>query len=305
MSPKKKLICIIILTIIVTLIVVALSGILVWSSFQTKIVSILTSETRSMCEKSSPVDYRKTLQLPPTNGVYDHGVATALKDISANVSQANCQDVTIPPPFTNFEIFTGRYGGDWRDGTMYAIGFWSPNLDYACVGFTGTYFRTQWLNDMKVGFAKCDQLDGFKPEMKLHKGFYLEYLSIRERLRDWWLKLKTSGIGVRHLFLTGSSMGGALSTIAAFDLADLVDGQMIHYSFASPRVGSVIFAEEYNRRVPTGIRVFNTEDLVVGVPPAIGTNSYMHVGAPSQLQAFTKSLYSITANHVDAYFELP
>lgn len=300
MTPLKKTLLTVVITIILTIIILFLLVYFAWASIQTKIISILTRETRKMCEIAKPISYRFKLEVPNEPTKYSHRVSTALKDVAATVSQANCQKVTLPPPYTNYKIFKGRYGGDWKEGTMFAIGFWNPSLNHACLGFTGTYFRSEWIHDMKIGLVKCGELDNFSEGMKLHKGFYEVYLSVREEVRSWW-----SGLKKDNLFLTGSSMGGATSTIAAFDLIGLVRSNLVHYSFASPRCGNVTFAKRYNELLPSGFRIFNTEDLVVDIPLALGGGNYMHVGRDENLIPFTKSLSSPVENHVDAYYDLP
>jgi triacylglycerol lipase len=64
---------------------------------------------------------------------------------------------------------------------------------------------------------------------------------------------------------TGHSLGGALSTLAAADLA--INQTDVHlYSFASPRTGNPAFANTFNQKVMTAWRMVNTEDLVPAVP---------------------------------------
>jgi predicted lipase len=116
----------------------------------------------------------------------------------------------------------------------------------------------------------------------------------------------------RNLYTTGHSLGGALSSLAAADLA-LTGASVGTYNFASPRVGDPDFAGKFNASVAPHWRVVNTEDIVTTVPLATATIAalaphsplgfllllskdlnYEHVGEPV---SFTEQRGSITANH--------
>ena len=69
-------------------------------------------------------------------------------------------------------------------------------------------------------------------------------------------------------FGVGHSLGGALATLAAFDIqkqllaANQRDARVVCYTFAAPRTGNHAFAREYNAVVPDTWSVIN--DQVVG-----------------------------------------
>ena len=69
-------------------------------------------------------------------------------------------------------------------------------------------------------------------------------------------------------FGAGHSLGGALATLAAFDIqkqlvaANQRNAQVVCYTFAAPRTGNHAFAREYNAMVPDTWSVIN--DQVVG-----------------------------------------
>jgi predicted lipase len=174
----------------------------------------------------------------------------------------------------------------------------------ACLAFTGTFFKSEWYDDINYKLIYPDKLVGCRSQTRVHNGFYQIYLSIRCQLWEWWTKIKGDA---KHLFITGHSLGGALSTLAAFDFADEVDGDhFTHYSFASPRVGNVNFAHLYDKRVPNGIRIYNTEDIVPSLPPAAWLGGvYQHVCTYHGSVPFTKSLGSLGSDHTTAYFDSP
>ncbi len=70
---------------------------------------------------------------------------------------------------------------------------------------------------------------------------------------------------------------------------------VLHYNFASPRVGDPVFAGALNGGPVPTFRVVNTEDIVPDGPPSvIGTLIYQHVGTPVD---FTAQYGSIGDNH--------
>ena len=63
----------------------------------------------------------------------------------------------------------------------------------------------------------------------------------------------------------GHSLGGALATLAAFDIRRHLlenmqsDAQVVCYTFAAPRTGNHAFAREYNAMVPDSWSVINDQ----------------------------------------------
>jgi hypothetical protein len=75
------------------------------------------------------------------------------------------------------------------------------------------------------------------------------------------------------VFLTGHSLGGALATLCAHDLALRAWSrrpQLVMVNFGSPRVGNRAFAEDFNKLVPRAWRVVNRNDAVAAVPRLMG-----------------------------------
>ena len=63
--------------------------------------------------------------------------------------------------------------------------------------------------------------------------------------------------------LAGHSLGGALATLAAYDIckqleqAGRQDVKVLCYSFGAPRIGNRAFAKDYNRVVPDTWSIIN------------------------------------------------
>ncbi|BFG14283.1 hypothetical protein CerSpe_005570 [Prunus speciosa] len=131
----------------------------------------------------------------------------------------------------------------------------------------------------------------FKEEVQVHSGFLSAYDSVRIRI----ISLMKLAIGYIddlaeplhkwHVYVTGHSLGGALSTLLALELSSsqLAKRGVISvtmYNFGSPRVGNKKFAEVYNEKVKDSWRVVNHRDIIPTVPRLMG---YCHVAQPVYL----------------------
>jgi len=92
---------------------------------------------------------------------------------------------------------------------------------------------------------------------KTSRGFTCIYQSTRDKLIRQLDKLSAT----KKLFVTGHNYGGALSTLAALDIA-LNTGfkNPIVYTYGSPRVGDPDFAFRFNKEVKNSIRIVNIHD---------------------------------------------
>jgi len=163
----------------------------------------------------------------------------------------------------------GIYMGSGREeGTFY-------------IAFGGSDSKVDWLRtnfDVKSDaypFAK--ECMGDSEEMKVHQGFLNAWKSIRERvwtiLSDMMLRKAGSG----RLVICGHSLGGALATLAAPDLACLVETQykqrLSVITFGAPKVGTKEFKKAYDALIPFSSRVVTMYDPV----PKIVINDFVHV----------------------------
>ncbi|RXH78455.1 hypothetical protein DVH24_001973 [Malus domestica] len=127
--------------------------------------------------------------------------------------------------------------------------------------------------------------------LMVHSGFLRAYDSVRIRI----VSLMKLAIGYFddiaepldkwHVYITGHSLGGALSTLLALELSSsqiakrgLISVTM--YNFGSPRVGNKVFAEIYNKKVKDSWRVVNHRDIIPTIPRLMG---YCHVAQPVYL----------------------
>jgi hypothetical protein len=117
----------------------------------------------------------------------------------------------------------------------------------------------------------------------VHKGFYMQYMSVRKelfRFVDHNAPMvnshdsQTDTTVITHkdaqqinILIASHSLGGALGTIAALDLAIHRPHMNVHnVTFGSPRVGNKDFVRIYNAFVPNTIRCVHGRDVVTKVP---------------------------------------
>ncbi len=326
---------------------------------------MINQQFGDVCSDVSPITYRESVYVPYQNGVYEKSLATALVDISFATSRSNCTSllpIPNPPGFTH-QLRIEGIAPISRETLMFAYIFW--NTDSAIISFTGTEFNSVWKSDLQFQQVAPIALNGYKPGVLVHKGFYDIYVSIRDQLWNWW---NNNGSHIRTLYITGHSLGGALSTICGYDFADvfinnihannsqhcnhhnhcdknhhnhcnnhhnhcdnhhnhcdnhhnhdknhtvcinndkgeddtrcLIRYKPIHYSFAAPRSGNIEYVNVFNERLPTSIRVNNTEDIIPALPPAVIKNEiYEQTGGNLP---FTSALDTIQNNHSRAYID--
>lgn len=133
----------------------------------------------------------------------------------------------------------------------------------------------------------------FKQEVQVHSGFLSAYDSVRMRIISLiklligYMEDAAQSLHKWNVYVTGHSLGGALATLLALELASsqLAKHGVISvtmYNFGSPRVGNKRFADIYNEKVKDSWRVVNHRDIIPTVPRLMG---YCHVAQPIYLAA--------------------
>ena len=116
----------------------------------------------------------------------------------------------------------------------------------------------------------------------VHRGFLEAFLSVAAEVREVVVQqIGGKDRGEWTVITTGHSLGGALSTLSAFELASKssesgVFAGVKNITFGSPRVGNKAFAKAFDALVPTCYRFANAKDAVTSVPRLIG---FAHVGS--------------------------
>lgn len=166
-----------------------------------------------------------------------------------------------------------------QDGRTGTECFVAVGEEFAVVVFRGTETGLR-RNDPDFRHIFIDMLTDAKFRLvpfggagQVHRGFLDAYESVDARLRGVLAGLDP-GLPV---WFTGHSLGAALATVAAFR-AERVQGL---YTYGSPRVGDVAFAQAFSRKFAgmggdRHFRFVHDNDVVTVVPP---NGLYRHVGS--------------------------
>jgi triacylglycerol lipase len=146
------------------------------------------------------------------------------------------------------------------------FGYVAERNGITLIGFRGTQGEDEWMEDFD-GLAVPNQLG----KGTVHQGFEDQYLKIRASVVAALSHLKLLG----ELWITGHSLGGALSTLCASDSVNAGRKKLV-YTFGSPRVGRADYADWFDALIPECYRIANEWDIVTRVPPSL--DGYKHVG---------------------------
>lgn len=199
----------------------------------------------------------------------------------------------------DYVVITSLYANDLatqknpnRARSEVSIGFVLQAKDggEAVIAFRGTEGIREWVIDASFGTKPCPFLASAG---QTEDGFTDMYRTVRIEPGKAPTKLPEALPGlnwkppVESLTVCGHSLGGALATLAALDIA--VHGIAPYhdptvYTYASPRTGDVQFATKYNQIVPNTYRIANDLDLVPKLPMF---PPYQHVMGEFGLKPFT------------------
>ncbi|MGD8190760.1 lipase family protein [Brevibacillus ginsengisoli] len=128
-----------------------------------------------------------------------------------------------------------------------------------CFRGTGNWFdiyKDLTLNQIPYPFVK--------QAGKTHQGFTEMY---EGTIRSQLFNILSGLSHKKQLILCGHSMGGAIATLAALDLACNSKFKHPHvYTFGSPRVGNSAFVHLFNKTIPFSYRIANRYDVVPHFP---------------------------------------
>jgi hypothetical protein len=158
--------------------------------------------------------------------------------------------------------------------------FWCVGDDVALLCFRGTSNTGQWIRDLRL--IPIDH-----PWGNVHAGFSKGFKSVEGDL----LKFLANAKRLKHVWITGHSLGGALGVLAAAWLRMKGVRSRI-YTYGQPRVGLGEFANMVNKQFPGHyIRFVNQSDIVPRVPPGLlyrHSGIVKHITGSGGLEAITQ-----------------
>ncbi|WP_270165237.1 lipase family protein [Paenibacillus sp. SYP-B4298] len=212
-------------------------------------------------------------------------------------TQFHNRDGTFIMP-SGYEL-AGTLTGTAFGNTRERFGFVIYSGRSAIVAFRGTGTATEWVSDL---IARQTEYKFVKGGGQTHQGFTDIYRSMRSQLFKLVSKLP-DGLPI---YVTGHSLGGALSTLAAPDLHTNCGRKIKVCTFASPRVGDPAFVRLFNRCIPVCWRVANKYDVVTQLPPLLyrspkteKTYIYLHVKGEYKLE---QKAATLPGNHALSHY---
>ena len=135
------------------------------------------------------------------------------------------------------------------------------------VFFAGSESWTDWIRtNADVTMTPLPTAWGLKGSPKVHRGFLNAYMSVRAKIWNLLQDFSLRTGGARSIVVCGHSLGGALATLAALDIAARLDPEdaanIRCVTFGAPQVGDGLFVEQFDAMVPVSLRVAAVYDPV-------------------------------------------
>lgn len=204
-----------------------------------------------------------------------------------NQFEDEAQRFIIPAGYQYVTSFSSEAYG----ATLETFGFIIESDASIIIAFRGTSSQADTISDL---IARQIPYPWFANGGNTHLGFTEIYAKARLQIIQALAKCDPN----KRLIITGHSLGGALATLCALDLAyNTQFAPPIVYTYGAPRIGDPAFAEAYNQKIPFNHRIVIESDLIPLIPPPIYkilSNSkiyiYVHVKGEFVLHFLTDSL---------------
>jgi triacylglycerol lipase len=264
----------------------------------------LKFEIRQLCNKDDKIKVFNDIE-PFKDKNFDKQKALSLYYIDKAVSDwSGCKDPLPNPPkdfilLKTFQCYDS-YSNKYRN---MVVMYKSDNM--IIISFSGTKYLSEWVDD--ANFSQTNSEFYNDPNILIHVGFYSMYKSMRN---DFFQTLQENININMNIVCTGHSLGGSLAAICYVDILKNLDKlnfndsiKIFLYTFASPRVGNIEFANfinnANNNSNTIAYRVVNTEDIIpLAILPVITNYIYEHY---NNLISFTLNLKDNGLNHGLSY----
>ncbi|EGR27815.1 lipase family protein, putative [Ichthyophthirius multifiliis] len=161
------------------------------------------------------------------------------------------------------------------------IGYWQEK-EAIVLSFRGTlpWLLKNWIEDLdvfKITYEECDN------QCEIHRGFEQTFNVIKAQLIENFIFLKQKYPNSK-IFITGHSLGGAMSNLAVPIIYRLNQNKPIDYfyNFGSPRVGDENYVEWFERiqqqYIINRARITHNADPVPHLPPNWYPFKFKHIG---------------------------
>lgn len=205
------------------------------------------------------VDLYVTCRFDPVNSlkINPHYHAELIKRGYADItyySRDNSEFFTFTTPTTRYFIFMGSNEvKDW----LYNVFFVKKVVPYA----------------------------GTNPSIKVHAGFLDTYLKVRDEVLRYATR---ADLKSKSIVVCGHSLGSAIATFAALDIAYNITRRVECFITGTPRVGNKHFKRSYNTRVPATTRMTLGNDIIAQLPPRVFgfthiATTYEHIGSKTSI----------------------
>lgn len=192
---------------------------------------------------------------------------------------------------------THYIGLNKSDTSEIIINFKGTNINDSDDNISNTTINT--MNYIKEYASNPNIINDLSSSVGIHSGYLKAYLSIKDKLYSECKKLLSKG--ANKIFISGYSLGGALSTICAFDFhANLnklnITAQNINsVHIANPPIGNRNFVDLYNKYVINSVRLVHLNDPI----PRITDWLYVHT---KNEYLVVSSEYTYMAHMLSTYY---
>ena len=154
------------------------------------------------------------------------------------------------------------YLGNNKGKPLYSIKLINDTI---FIAFKGTTDLMNWYANAYILLKNVD-------DVRIHNGFFNLY---KEYEPDILAFLKSKKF--KKIILTGHSLGGALATVAAYELSKIHKVKFELFTFGSPQVGNIEFKKKLNGLLDRSWRFVNRNDIVTR-SVEFARSDFYHVG---------------------------